>query len=146
MARDLTSIGPAQDALRTVIAERIADVQVTLGYPPGGPTSTHVWISGDIEEWTQEWQITGNNEQKRDEQYVIPVSIVAIQTGKEFKPVRDRVLELAREVGIGILSDVTLGGVVFDARPAGGQAYEFLQASKRGYGLELRIQIEAHVA
>lgn len=145
-----TRIAAAQDALRTLVAGRAnlatleAKKRITVGWPSQGPDEEHIWISGDVTDWRQEWELTGAGTQAREERFVLTVHVLATKTGADYAAARDRVLALIAEVEAALRASLTLSGSVFDAEMLGGQLEEQpSEDGRRQVVASLRVGVHA---
>ena len=149
---DISRIGAAQDALKTLLAARagLANVPLDLGFPPGGPQDEHVWISGRVDDWDREYVTTGPNTGAdaalRREDFVLKVIIVVSWRTTSYVEARDRALALQAEVERCVLSNPTLSDSVFQCELAGGSIGEGVSPDLRQVVPELNIACEAHLA
>lgn len=124
-----SAIGAAQDALVAAIAARALmstdNVPVTLGTPPRGGQREHVWISGEVTDWTQTWETTGAvATAAREERFTLAVWAFKMVSGDAYAPARDRALVLLNEVAEVLRADDRLAGAVFHAEYGGGELAE----------------------
>lgn len=120
MADVITTSFDAQDALYAALLARKAlpgnplqsgvtpaGVEITLG-GPGTYEKEHVWIAGDIEPYTSDYQVSGL--ETKDETYELRVHIIVTRQVRTYVEVRDRAKVILREIERAVASDVFLGG------------------------------------
>lgn len=148
---DTTRIGAAQDALLTLLEARgaLSAVPVDLGFPVKGPQKEHIWISGQVPDWTQGFlttgPVTGASAALREESFTLKVIIVVSWHTTSYVQARDRALALALEVERTVLANDTLSGTVFQAQMGRGRIAEGIGTDFRQVVPELDIECDAHL-
>lgn len=111
MANLQTRMAEVQDALHAALLVSGASLEkgaVTLGWPKGGRHKRQIWIDEEVRVTTAYRQSTGASRQETIE---FDVKCTQEVTGNEYKPVRDKVLELVHMVEAAAGADLTLGGI-----------------------------------
>lgn len=145
----LTKLWDAQDALYTLIHANATlaaqKVPVTLG-DPGRREAEHVWIGGEISEWTQEYGVSGL--QARDEEFVIPVITVVVWTSEDYATARARITTIGNAIENTISANPTLNGSVMHAtiRRMTTDEGAIPEERKRLIGLTQFVTCRAHVS
>lgn len=119
----VTAVPAAQDAFAAQLKKRSAlrKVAVDVGYPSGGLKLEHIWISGVIDDWAQEWSTSGQDGPAGiDESFTLHTLVYVQKSGDSYIVVRDRLVELVAEVQAQLRSDFTLDGTVQLATIVGG--------------------------
>lgn len=132
----LTRIAAAQDALKAALASRpaLADVHLDIGFPienGGGPYDEHIWISGEIPDWKQEWEVTGLGAQAKEETFSLSVIVRVFLEGATYVVSRDRAIALVGEIEQEMRDDWTVGSSVFDMSVKGGILHESVHEKAR---------------
>lgn len=108
-----TKLWDAQDALYSLINANTTlatqKVPVTLG-DPGRREREHVWIGGEVSEWTQDYGVSGLR--ARDEEFVIPIITVVVWTSGDYVTARDRVKAIGSAIETTLAANPTLNGSV----------------------------------
>lgn len=102
----------AQDELKSLLigAPDLAGVPKHLGTPIKLDTLREVvWISGEVEEWNQEYRVTGL--QAKDESFTIKVHVLVTKSG-DYEATRNRARALAAAVEETISANYTLNDTV----------------------------------
>lgn len=138
----------AQDGLKTLLAARagLDGVPVDVGYPKGGPKREHLWITGEVEDWNQEWETTAVANAPVRERFTLILEVYVIKRGASFDDVRSRLLELVGEAEATVRADFTLNGAVAVATLAGGRIQEGVLEGQREMHAEVRIACDADLA
>lgn len=109
-----TAIWDAQDALLTAVRTGVTGgVPVTLG-APAEKQQTHVWISGDVDVWEQDYRTSGLG--AKDETFVLQVEALVMRSASDYATPRARMQSLLSEIEAAIVADYTLGGAVMLAQ------------------------------
>lgn len=137
-------------ARQALAGNPLKEVALEIGWPPGGPGSEQVWISGRVEGWDQQWETTGPatgpDAADREETFTLKVICLVSMAGASYLEARDRALELAAEVARAVLSDDRLGGAVFESNIAGGRLDEGVIPQGRHVAAELDIFCRAYLS
>jgi hypothetical protein len=146
----VTAIPAAQDALAAGLERRdaLAKVKIDVGYPAGGLKLEHIWLSGVIDDWTQEWSTSGDGGPAGiDESFTLHTLVYVQKSGANYTVVRNRVVELIAEVQAQLRSDFTLGGTVQLATITGGGPGwdEGLQERSRSVLVDIPIHCDAYL-
>lgn len=143
-----TKLWDAQDALYTLINANATlasqKVPVTLG-DPGRREAEHVWIGGEIPDWSQTYGVSGL--QARDEEFVIPIITVVVWTSGDYVTARDRIKTIGAAIETTLAANPTLNGTVMLAtisRMATDEA-AIPEERKRMIGLTQFVTCKAHV-
>lgn len=143
-----TKLWDAQDALYTLIHANSTlatqKVPVTLG-DPGSREREHVWIGGEITDWTQEYGVSGL--QARDEEFVIPIITVVVWTSEDYRTARARIKTIGEAIETTIAANPTLNGSVMLATITRMSTDEgaIPEERKRLIGLTQFVTCRAHV-
>lgn len=109
-----TAIWDAQDALLEAVRGNVtAGVPVTLG-SPADKQKTHVWISGDVDVWEQDYRTSGLG--AKDETFVLQVEALVMRNASDYATPRAKMQTLLGEIEDAIAADPTLGGSVMLAQ------------------------------
>lgn len=101
----------AQDALLAALEGSATLAKVTKGLgAPGKFEREHVWISGEVDDWTLNYRQSGLV--ARDEDFGLRIHVLVTRTGVKYADSRARVIELGQAVEDAIAADYTLGGAV----------------------------------
>jgi len=154
MTVESSRVGAAQDALYAILNARAgytnadgSKVPVDLGYPLPIPQDEHVWISGEINDWTQEAETTGDMP-ARQEDFTLTVNIIVRRTTGSYTNVRDRALVLASEVELGVRSNAGLpnpSNTVNFSEVATMNMTELVQNEKREIQIKLGVRCTAQL-
>ncbi len=138
----------AQDALKAALDARpgLTGVPVTVGYPAGGPNVEHIWIAGQVTDWTREWETTAVANAPIREEFTLELYVVVSRRVRTFEEVRVRLLAILDEIEAAVTADFTLGGAVAVATLTGGEIQEGIDDERRSGGAELRVRCEADLA
>lgn len=142
-----TRIAEAQDGLHELLRNRpnLTDVQIDLGWPRGGPSAEHIWISGSVEDWSQEWEVTGDLETAdREEAFTLIVNLIVSQRD-EYKVVRDRAIDLIKEIELSLRDDDTLKGAGFSSEFRGRRFDEGWSDETRQAAAMIAIRFTAYL-
>ncbi|MGH9168731.1 MAG: hypothetical protein ACRD02_12990 [Acidimicrobiia bacterium] len=152
---DTSRIGAAQDNFKTLIAARqvsgnpIEGVPLDVGFPDGGPQAEHIWVSGRVDDWDQEWETTGPatgpDAASRQETFTLTVVCVVSAATVSWTEARDRVLAIAAEVARAALGDDTLAGAVFQSLVSGGKVSEGILPEARQAVAEIKLSCTAYL-
>lgn len=139
-----TRIDLAQDGLKALLVARagLSGIPVDLGWPTRqgeGPAPEHVWISGDVVDWTREALTTGAGSRARDERFTLPIKVLVRQATDDYAEVRNRALALVDEITAAVESDTSLGGAVTDCDLMSGSVEESLVDDGRQLGITLNV-------
>lgn len=144
----LTKLWDAQDALYSLIHANSTlatqKIPVTLG-DPGRREAEHVWIGGEITDWTQEYGVSGL--QARDEEFVIPVITVVVWTSEDYATARARIKVIGNAIENTLSANPTLNGTVMHATITRMSTDEgaIPEERKRLIGLTQFVTCRAHV-
>lgn len=151
MAVEATRVGIAQDALLALLAARAgytnadgSKVPVDLGFPIPNPQDEHVWIAGQINEWTQEAETTGDMP-ARQEDFTLTVNAFVRQTTASYTSARNRAITLAGEVELAVRANSNLTSTVNYAEIATMDMSEAVQDAKREILITLGIRCTAQL-
>lgn len=136
-------IWETQDALLAALSGTPVLAKITKGL--GAPAKfdrEHVWISGEVDEWTLSYPVSGLL--ARDEQFTLRVHVLVTRTGKTYADARERVVVLGQAVEDVIAEDVTLGGAVMLATVARGSIDEATSGDGRARSLLLTIHVRCN--
>lgn len=132
---DLTALWAAQDhAFQLVDAAREVPGNALAAIPKFGKVALdlgtpakfkpdHVWISGEVTDWTREPDSTDHD----DERFRFRVHVYSERATPHYVVVRDRVREMLAAVLLALAPDRWLGvadGAIYTARVRGGQVEE----------------------
>jgi hypothetical protein len=140
-------IWDAQDALLTALQANATLSEVTLDLgAPGRLERQHVWISGEVEDWSLAYTTSGLV--SRDEEFNLRIHVLVTMTGRSYVDARTRVVELGQAVEDVIADDVTLAGTVMLATVARGSIDEATggDGRTRSVLLTIHVRCNAHVS
>lgn len=123
-----TTIGTAEDKLIELLENAELDVPVLLGKPDPLPAQfVSIW------EATAEREFATLGGKKLDEMVELTLVIdVGLASGSDFRPSRDRALEIADEVEAVISVDSSLGGIWFFSHLSKVKTQYFRTDKRRG--------------
>lgn len=133
----------AQDALYALLkAEpQFGRAQLTLG-TPADFQDENVWISGEVDDWTAEYAVTGLR--AKDERFTLRVGIVVQRLGTTYTVPRDRVKELGQIVEDVVASNHTLNNNVELAQIMSSRLEEtMMDERRRAVGMTLNVVCRA---
>lgn len=113
---DISRIGVAQDQLLAILQARagLAAIPLELGFPREIQAPAHIWIHGSVENWEQEWEVTGDPvTADREERFRIPVSVM-VSKQETFKEARDKALLYIAEIERAVRAKDDLNDSVFE--------------------------------
>lgn len=130
----------AQDRLYAALKDNLG-VPVSLGFPPK-MSPTHVWISGGVSEWTQEYRLTGLA--AKHEEFVFSIHTLVTSTSPSYEAIRDMARDITDDIEDIVSSDAFLSGEVRLAQVVRGELEEALleEGRKRQVGVRLDVRIE----
>lgn len=139
----VSRIGAAQDQLLVILQARpvLAGVKVELGAPDVVEVE-HVWIDGNVVEWTQERLVT--DAVPVWEEFALPVHCAVAKTGGTYAETRDRALALAAEVELAVRGNETLNSTIHDARIRPGSLSEGVTEIERL--VTVTVEVLCHAA
>lgn len=109
-----TAIWDAQDALLEAVRGGVSGgVPVTLG-SPAEKQKTHIWISGDVDVWEQDFRTSGLG--AKDETFVLQVEVLVMRSASDYATPRAKIRTILEEIEAAIVADYTLGGSVMLAQ------------------------------
>lgn len=109
-----TRLFAAQDALLAALRASLAGgVPVTLG-APAEKQQTHVWVSGDVDQWEQNYRTSGLG--AKDESFVLQVEALVMRNAPDYATPRARMQTLIEEIEAAITANPTLDGTVMLAQ------------------------------
>ena len=109
-----TRLWQAQDALVTALRGTLTGgVPITLG-APADKQQTHVWVSGDVDQWEQNFRTSGLG--AKDESFVLQVEALVMRNSSDYATPRARMQTLIDEIEQAVSADHTLGGSVMLAQ------------------------------
>lgn len=105
-----TTLWNAQDkAVALLRANLTGGVPVTLG-EPGNKENTHVWIGGDVDDWTRTYRLSGL--QAHDESYVLQIKALVVRKADDYATPRARLRTILSEIEDTFAAHPQLDGVV----------------------------------
>lgn len=144
-----SAIWAAQDGLLATITAALAAETATAKVPVelGTPLTVkpeHIWISGEVQDWNQEYTVSGLRQ--KDENFTLRICIAVQHLGLSYIKVRDRAKELGDIIENSIHADYTLGGAVMLSKTRGAVLEEALVGDKtRAVGLNIDVDIMATI-
>lgn len=143
-----TKLWDAQDALYALVHANSTlaaqKVPVTLG-DPGRREAEHVWIGGEINEWSSEYGVSGLA--ASDEEFVIPIVAVVVWTTGDYIDARNRIKTIGNAIEATIAANKTLNNTVMLATVTRRTTDEgaIPEERKRLVGLTIFVTCRAHV-
>lgn len=120
-----------------------ARVRVTLGTPLK-MTDEDVWVSGEVQDWTQNYIVSGLA--AKEETFTLRICIAVQRLGLDYVPIRDRARYIGTRIENAIHNDPTLSGNALLARVASPILEEALVGEKkRAVGLNFDVEVMAHL-
>jgi hypothetical protein len=140
-----TQVWAAQQALYDQIDNANLPQRVTVGLgAPGRLETDHVWVSGEIDDWTADYRTSGLA--AKDETFDLRVHVYVQRLGG-YADSRARLQTLGEAVEDAIGSDHTLDGTVMLATIRRSQVEETVLDDGRSHGvlLTMWVRCDAHV-
>lgn len=144
-----SAVWSVQDALLDVITTALhadpetSKLRVSLGVPPK-PGKEEVWISGEINEWSQSYPYSGLT--AKEEQFSLRIAIISTRLGLDYVGNRDRVALIGRIIEDAIHADPTLGGACELVKVGSAMLEEaILGERERAVGLNLDVDVRTHL-
>jgi hypothetical protein len=107
----------------------------------------HVWVSGQVPEWTLRDGVSGLGAQ--DEDFILLVHVFVQRAGADYAEVADRAEVMGDAVKTALQSDPYFApdnATINFARPAGGQVEETTYDGKRECLLTVQVRCQAWVS
>lgn len=142
----ISKLWDAQDALYALVSDAVTlhprEGQVTLGNPIGDLLPENVWVSGQVDDWTTDYRVSGLG--AKDETFTLRVSIAVIRLGTEYLTARDRVNEIAQTIEQALHANPTLSNTVMLAKISSFRLEDTLvDERRRGVGLNIYVTCQA---
>lgn len=149
----LTSrIPAAMDALEAMlVGQGILDsegnpVPIDVGWPNLGPQREHIWISGRVEDWQEEQEVTGDMATvAREETFLLGINIL-VAWRDTFKATRDRAFVLLGGLEEALRQSYTLNDTVFQAEKRSAQMSEGVQQEQRDVLITVKVAVDAYLS
>lgn len=132
----------AQDALYDIVRDAVRlgkDGRLTLGTPVDFEAPEMVWVSGEVDNWSTDYQVSGLG--AKDETFTLRVGIACAHLGTDYRQTRLRVEQIGTQVEDALAGEPTLRGVCELARVASFRLEDTLMTDRtRGVGLVIYVE------